>query len=109
MAAFSTIALASAAAALGAGATVYATEEQKRMQRIARDQQQNAIDEQKAEMQKRQQEEEKMQVRDVSKAEKRTKSLLAGGRQSTLLTSPLGVVSKSEDQQQVASKNLLGM
>ena len=98
-----------ASALIGAGSTVYQSEEMKRQARIARDQQDEAIRAQEAELQKRQQEEQKMQVRDVSRAEKRSKSLLAGGRQSTLLTSPLGVVSKSEDQQQVASKTLLGM
>lgn len=97
-----------AAAALGAGATVYQAEEMKRMSRLQRDAEQAALDEQKAAMQKRQEEEQKMQVRDASRAEKKSKSLLAGGRQSTLLTSPLGVVSTDQQKQDVATKTLLG-
>lgn len=97
-----------AAAALGAGAQVYTAETMKRQARIAQDKQDEAIRAQEAELQRRQQEEEKMQMRDIARAEKKSKSLLAGGRQSTLLTSPLGVVQKDE-QQQMATKSLLGM
>lgn len=106
--AFSTAAAILAAAAIGAGATVYQSEEMKRNARLQRDAEQAAIDEQKAAMLKRQQEEEKMQARDIARAEKRSKSLLAGGRQSTLLTSPLGVVSQDQQKQEMATKTLLG-
>lgn len=97
-----------ASALIGAGSTVYQSEEMKRQARIARDRQDEAIRAQEAELQKRQQEEQKMQVRDVSRAEKRSKSFLAGGRQSTLLTSPLGVVSQDQQKQEMATKTLLG-
>lgn len=97
-----------ASAIIGAGSTVYQSEEMKRQARIARDRQDEAIRAQEAELKGRQEEEQKSQTRDVSRAEKKSKSLLAGGRQSTLLTSPLGVVQKDE-QQQMATKSLLGM
>jgi len=96
-----------AAAALGAGATIYQTEEMKRQQRIAQDRQDEAIRAQEEELKKREQEELNLQTRGKALAGKKSKSLLSGGRQSTLLTSPLGVVQKDE-QQQVATKSLLG-
>jgi hypothetical protein len=91
-------------AVLGAGTSVYATEEQKRQARIASGRQEDAIKAQKKELYAREEEENKIATRDAAKARQKAMGGAAGGRQSTILTSPLGVV---EDEKKYG-KTLLG-
>lgn len=97
-------AIAVGTALLSAGTTVYATEEQKRQARLSRDQQKGALESQKRELMAREEEEGKMQKRDEEIAKKKARAAASGGRQDTILTSPLGVVGSASNSE----KTLLG-
>jgi type IV secretory pathway VirJ component len=104
MAGFTTAVATIAAAALAAGTTVYSTEQQARQARLSRDQQKGAIAEQKRTILAREEEEKNISKVESDKAKKQARAASAGGRQDTILTSPLGVVGSAPTQ----SKSILG-
>jgi len=91
-------------ALIAAGTTVYSTEQQARQARLSRDRQEGALAEQKKAMQAREQEEGNIAKREEDKAKKQARAASSGGRQDTILTSPLGVVSSAPTQ----AKSILG-
>lgn len=98
------VAAAIGAAVIIAGTTVYTSEEQKRQARLNRDQQTNEITRQKKELATRQNTEMSTAKRDQEKARKQALAASAGGRQGTILTSPIGIVEDSNNK----PKNVLG-
>lgn len=92
------------AAAIAAGTAVYSSEEQSRQARLQRDSQKNILDTNKKELVEREQKEGILSKRDEEKAKRDARRAASGGRQSTILTSPLGVVENAPQ----ANKQILG-
>lgn len=91
-------------ALIAAGTTMYTSSEQSRQARLGRNEQRNILDAQKKELADRETQELEMTKRDEEKAKRQAKAASAGGRQSTILTSPLGVVEGAP----TAQKTVLG-
>jgi len=94
-----------AAMVVGGATTLYASSEQSRQARMARDQQKDMVKDQKKELAKREQEEKATAIRNSQRASKQAKAAMSGGKQSTILTSPLGIIGSSEER---AKKSILG-
>lgn len=93
-------------AIIAAGTTMYSTDQQARQARLSRDQQKNAIEEQKKSLLARQEEEIKASKVQEDQAKKQARAAASGGRQDTILTSPLGVVGGQAASTQ--GKSILG-
>lgn len=91
-------------ALISTAATVYSSEQQSRQARLARDQQKNEIDRQRKELVDRRTVEETNASRDAAKAKKDAAYNASGGKQSTILTSPLGVI----EEPNTKAKSVLG-
>lgn len=91
-------------ALISSASAVYSSEQQGRQARLARDQQRNEIARQRKDLTDRRTLEETNSKRDADKAKQDAKASAAGGKQSTILTSPLGII----EEPNAKPKSVLG-